>query len=248
MQNHSCQETVLDVGNRKQLFIDDRLFSQKNGISLVTNPPVKAEIAILPEKPWENRSLGLYATIIEDEGIYKLWYDAYVGLDVSEEVPRSLCYATSMDGIHWKRENVNLFNWFSNEENNIVMPGASGSVMIDPKAPSEERYKALCLMFENSMWPESKGVKWDLTGGCLHLLTSADGIHWKRVSPVASPMFHDSQNFMFWDEGTQKYIAYVRTHEHQRTQGVIVLEDPMQTPWPFRPVLLGGFRQCLSQT
>ena len=236
----SYPQNIVDVGNRKQLFIDDRFFSQQYGIKLVVNPPAKAEMVLLPEKPWEKAVLGYYSTIIEDEGIYKLWYDAFVGGDVSKNFPRSLCYATSKDGIHWQRENVNLFNWMGHEENNIVMPGTCGSVMIDPKAPKEERYKALCIIHtsasESPLWPEAKGAYWDITGGGIYLLTSPDGIHWKLVSPVASPIFHDSQNFMLWDDRTQKYIAYMRTHEKGRTLGTVVLEDPMETPWPFRPM------------
>ncbi len=94
----------------KQLFIDERFFAEQKGIELTVNPPVKAGLVLSPEMPWEKRVLGLYTTVLEDNGIYRMWYDAYVGL-VEEKcrfAPRSLCYATSDDGIHWKREMVNL--------------------------------------------------------------------------------------------------------------------------------------------
>ena len=129
----------------KQLFIDERFFAKRQGIELTVNPPVKAGRVLAPEMPWEKRVLGLYTTVLDDNGIYRMWYDAYVGLveEKYRSAPRSLCYASSEDGIHWKREMVNLYDWFGHRENNIVMPGGSASVMIDPKAPQESRYKAL---------------------------------------------------------------------------------------------------------
>ena len=223
-----------DIGDRKQLFIDHRFVARSEGITLTVNPPVKKEQVLKGEMPWEDMRLGAYATILEDDGVYKLWYDAYVGAVKCAEIPRSTCYATSPDGIHWERPNVNLFNWCGLADNNIVMPDAAGGVMIDPLAPEEHRYKALCVIQPNSLWAEARDVHWDLTGGCVHLLTSPDGIRWKRVSPVASPFFHDSQNGLIYDDRIRRYVAYLRTHERGRTVGRVELEDPMRTPWPFR--------------
>jgi len=205
---------AIDVGDRKQLFIDERFFAQKEGVRLCVNPPVKKEMILRSEMPWEAGSVGFYSTVIEHEGVYKLWYDGYVGLETSKEVPRSLCYATSTDGVHWQRQNVNLFNWLGHRENNVVMPGADGAVMLDPVAPPEHRFKAVCSIFESQMWPESRGTHWDLTGGCVYLLTSPDGIRWKRVDPGASPFFHDSQNNLLYDariRNTSRTCAHTST-------------------------------------
>ncbi len=225
---------VLRIDDRKQLFVDDKFFDRQQGIRLVVNPPVKREIGLKSERPWESGCLGFYSTIIEDEGVYKLWYDAFVGLEVSKEVPRSICYATSTDGIYWKRENVNLYNWMGHPENNMVMPGVDGAVMIDPVAPPEHRYKALGCIFENSLWPESKGAHWDLTGGGVYLMTSPDGIRWKRVDHVASPFFHDSQNNLLYDDRIKKYVAYMRTHLRGRTVSRVEMDDPTKTSWSYR--------------
>ena len=229
-----CTETVVRIDNHKQLFIDERFFDRQTDVHLTANPPAKREIILRPEKPWEAGCLGFYSTMIEDQGIYKLWYDAYVGLDVSKDFPRSLCYATSTDGIHWERPNVGLFNWMGYAENNIVMPGMDGAVMVDPIAPPDQRYKAVGCIFANTIWPESKGAHWDMTGGGVYLMTSPDGIHWKRMDPVASPFFHDSQNNLFYDDHINKYVAYLRTHRRGRTLSRVELEDPTRTPWPYR--------------
>lgn len=228
-------QTAIEVGNRKQLFIDRRFIEREHGITLRVNPPVKAEtIALRPEKPWEVMRTGDYTTVIEDGGVYRMWYDAFVGLDRYQEVPRALAYAESTDGIEWKRVNVNLFDWRGHRENNIVMPGGDGCVMRDPNGKPDERYKAVVAIFANSLWPESQGAHWDLSGGAVYLCTSPDGIRWKRVDQPASPMFHDSQNNLLWDDRIGRYVAYLRTHERGRTVGRIELDDPTQTPWPFR--------------
>ena len=223
-----------DVGDRKQLFIDRRFIAWSDGITLAVNPPIKREVVLESEEPWEETRLGVYATVLEDDAGYKLWYDAYAGGAKCPGVPRSMCYAVSSDGIHWERPRVNLFDWCGYADNNIVMPGGEGGVMIDPQAPAEHRYKALCTILPNPLWPEARDVHWDMTGGCVHLVTSPDGMRWKRVSPVALPFFHDSQNQLLYEDRTSRYVAYVRTHERGRTLGRVEIEDPLRTPWPFR--------------
>jgi hypothetical protein len=114
------------------------------------------------------------------------------------------------------------------------MPGVSGDVMIDPLAPSEHRYKAVVLGFANSLWPESKVIHWDMTGGGVYLATSSDGLRWKVLPQPASPFFHDAQNQLLYDDRLRRYVAYFRTHEKGRTVGRVEFDDPMQVPWPFR--------------
>ena len=273
----------------KQLFIDDRFFAERQGIELQVNPPIKAGRVLAPEMPWENGVTGAYATVLEDNGVYKMWYDAItrdpdegknesaVQTDAkgnvyvkADSTPRSLCYATSEDGIHWRREMVNLFNWHGRVQNNIVIPGGSASVMIDPKAPPESRYKALGFYWDSDLFEWEEAGRPD-SGIKIHVWTSPDGIHWKRIRPVASPFFHDSLNVLLYDDRIDKYVAYVRISaqkvfrggpawfndevmfwdpihkEHRAHKGLgvryfdpgrgvgrIELDDPTQTPWPYR--------------
>ena len=228
-------ETVLDLKpGLKQLFIDDRFFAESSGIQLRINPPVKQGPVFQPEQPWESSRLGCYACVVDDAGVYKLWYDAYIGLRLIT-VPRSVCYATSTDGVHWSRREVNLYDWFGERENNIVMPGTTASVMVDPHAAPEHRFKALGMFFTNHLWSGAAAPGWHKTMGGLHMFSSPDGMHWKRVEGIASPFFHDSLNLIQFDERINKHVAYVRTHERGRTISRVVLDDPLQTPWPFRP-------------
>ena len=194
----------------KQLFIDDRFFADRRGVELTVNPPVKAGQILSPETPWEKRGLG-YPTVLQEGDAYKMWYGGYVGLYDKQirSTPFNLCYATSGDGIHWKRESVNLFDWHGHKGNNVVMPGTTASVMRDPKAPPEHRYKSLGLIWSNDLWSESgSGLAGPASG--LQLLTSPDGIRWKRLNKTVSPFFHDSLNHLMYEERIGKYVAYLR--------------------------------------
>lgn len=238
---------TIDVGDRKQLFLDDRWFAAQRGMSLRVNPPVKHERVLVPETPWESmRIMG--GTVMEDEGRYRMWYGAMAPKPPDADHPcksRFVCYAESDDGLNWRRVNVDLFSWQGHDENNIVVPAAHGNVMKDPNGPDEQRYKGLFRLWETEMWPESRGTvapHWEgdtfIPDDELEICTSPDGIHWHRSGTV-SDYFHDTSNHMFWDQRIGAYVAYVRTHCRGRTVGRIQVDDALDTPW----VALGNDRE-----
>jgi hypothetical protein len=67
---------VLEVGTAKQLFIDQRFIEVGTGLELRVNPPKKVGAALIPDKPWEEHGIDGFGTVMEDEGVYKLWYSA----------------------------------------------------------------------------------------------------------------------------------------------------------------------------
>lgn len=229
---------LLEVGSRKQLFLDHKWFQSQRGMQITVNPPLKKEIVLAPEKPWDNLAIYAYSTVLEYGGKYRMWYDALATLPGEPPHYRSVCYAESRDGLNWERVNVNLYNWEGHRENNIVMPGTDAGVMIDPNGPDEHRFKALCIIKENEVWPQSKGAVTGYWEGdkfiCkleIYLCTSPDGIHWTRQKTPVSNYFHDTQNQFFYDTRLRKYAAYFRTHCRGRTVGRIEIEDPLALPW-----------------
>ena len=227
---------TIDVGSEKQLFLDDKWFFDQRGMKLTVNPPMKTERVMVAEKPWEASRIG-GGNVIEDEGIYKMWYTA----DAPGNTPhqRSRCYATSEDGVYWERRDVNLFNWEGHGENNIVMPGAGpGGVMLDPNGQDEHRFKAIVRVRENDVWTESRGAIFQRVPGSfwseLYLCTSPDGIHWTRREPSALPFVHDTANQLIYDTRINRYVAYVRTMVRGRTVGRVELDDPLDLPWPYQ--------------
>ena len=48
------QADVLDIGSRRQLFVGQDLIGSMDGVRQVLHHPVRRDIAIKPEHPWEN--------------------------------------------------------------------------------------------------------------------------------------------------------------------------------------------------
>lgn len=233
-----------NVRDKKQLFIDGRWFAESRGVRLVVNPPRRRDLVDWPiGGDDEGRGVHAYLNVAEDAGRYRMWYDSRPAGASTRAL--TMRYAESDDGLTWRKPELGLFKNLSGiKTNNVVMPGAYGSVMLDPHAPPEHRYKALCDIFPRDDWDGGRGA---VHGGkqpdgsisyfmALYLLTSPDGIHWKRAAQFASPYFHDSQNQLLYDRRLRKYVAYLRwmLPDRPRVVGRLELDDPMDLPWPFR--------------
>ena len=142
---------IVKVGDEKQLFIDDRWFFTQHGLTLRVNAPVKSKRVLLAEKPWESKGVHAYGTILEHDGVYKMWYDA-IGF-IAGEPPheRSLCYATSRDGLKWEKPRLGIVELGGSRANNAVLTydGSSepAGVIRDAgqNVPKDERYKMINL-------------------------------------------------------------------------------------------------------
>ena len=95
----------IDIG--RQLFVDDFLIEKTSLQRRFHTPEYHEEPVIHPEKPWENQRRGWFAAPFsggawydpEDE-LFKMWYTA--------GWLASMCYATSKDGIHWEKPNLDV--------------------------------------------------------------------------------------------------------------------------------------------
>ena len=67
----------VDVGNRRQLFLDRLFLQDARGVHLRTHAPRKTgEHTIPADRPWEKGGLGPYSSVLWHEGRYHLWYPA----------------------------------------------------------------------------------------------------------------------------------------------------------------------------
>ena len=84
-------QQVLDVGSRKQLFLDDRVIERLEVARRVWNQPVKYEgnPIMRGEQPWENWVVypdgGPVVLFDEEEGIFKMWYQTFHADERSSE-------------------------------------------------------------------------------------------------------------------------------------------------------------------
>ena len=191
----------LDLGSRRELFVDSFLIDTLTGVSLKLHEPQPAPPMTEPADNLE------YGTVIKDGEVYRLYTREARGAKFDGDSREVTRYCESRDGIHWTRPKLGLHEIDGSKENNVILHEKSVchnfSPFLDtrPGVSAEERFKALA------------GTILRNPGGGLIAFASGDGIHWRKLSdkPVMSEGAFDSQNVSFWSETEQKYVAYVRT-------------------------------------
>jgi len=206
----SMGQGIIDLGNRRELFVDDYLIDKLDNLSLKLHEPVLRDVSFKFELPWEGLYCG-YVTMIYDNGKYRAYYrGSPTGPDGNPT--EALCVAFSDDGIHWTKPKLGLTEKNGSKENNIVMTNIQHLMhnftpMLDnrPGVPTEERYKALA------------GIQ---QSGGLFAFSSPDGLVWKKMSdePVMGILkqyayAYDSQNVPLWSTTENCYVAYIRVVE-----------------------------------
>jgi hypothetical protein len=194
---------ALDIGDRRQVFIDGRFLRDARDVELVMHPPCKTgERTLVADPAREGDGIGSYVCVMWAAGGYHMWYSARGGIR----------YARSEDGIRWEKPNLGLAEVQGSRDNNIVLgSGANGVERVnsegmafyDPTAPENERFR-----FATRISDEFKHTV---------VFSGPDGIHWRRThervltyTAPQKPMHLDSQNVIFWDDRIQKYVAYMR--------------------------------------
>ncbi|MSU37310.1 MAG: hypothetical protein EXS36_19880, partial [Pedosphaera sp.] len=223
---HAQTTHPIDIGGRKQLFIDTKFVTNAHNISLEMNPPAKMGQIMAGIHPWETGWWNGSASILEYEGKFKLWYncsDPQSGLKQSY-----LCYAESTDGLIWNRPQLGLFEFQGSRANNILMlvRRNGATVFIDPKAPPAERYKLLAKMNASAGLPGPEGDG-------MYIYHSPDGLRWKLHPLRVLPWTTDTTNQVFYDRRIDCYVGYIRLWDPLRKVGRIETENVM-APWPYR--------------
>lgn len=194
---------TLDLGSRRELFVDRYLIDTMDGTALKLHEPRDEGPVFNFDQPWEGPFCG-YATVIRDGERFLLYYRGLPQAGGDGSPLETTCVATSQDGVHWTRPELGLFEVQGTRANNVVLAQAAPvthnfSPFLDtrPDAEAAQRFKALG-------GTERSG---------LIAYTSPDGIHWSRLQP--EPVFtrgmFDSQNVAFWSDSEQCYVCYFRT-------------------------------------
>ena len=206
------EDDVLDIGSRRELFVDDLLIDEMEGGALKLQEPKPGGVAITYDRPWES-SIAFYTTVLKDGDVYRMYYRAAnIGINGTSHpdghlLPSATCYAESSDGIEWTKPELGLVELRGSRRNNAVLPGLpvypfGPFVDARPGVPAEERYKAVAR---------------HIGGPNRHLMgyASGDGINWRMLSeepivPSGLENNFDSQNVAFWSEAEGRYVAYMR--------------------------------------
>lgn len=205
-------QEVISIDNKRELFIDDFLLEEKDNIDFKLHQPKRKGKVLYFDKPWEG-AFSLYTTIIKDGNIYRAYYR---GVPIAGEDGNSrevTCVAESMDGVHWVKPKLGIYEINGTLENNVILANAAPvthnfSPFIDknPDCDTDEKYKAIGGTLESG-----------LIG-----FVSKDGLKWKKISekPIFTEGIFDSQNVVFWSESEKKYIVYFRTWTGEGYTGI----------------------------
>lgn len=194
----SAHPDVIPIDVGRQLFVDDFLIA---GTDLVRtshrpvkysgNPVFKAESAA------ETTGSGFAGAAPKDGGIwwdpdeqlFKMWYEAkWLG---------SMAYATSVDGLQWKRP---VLSGGSNIINSVSdLKGNSVSVVLDYDAADGWRYK-MFFRQPNAQQADFKG----------YTMVSKDGINW--VSRTKTGYCGD-RSTMFYNPFRKKWVFSLRSDD-----------------------------------
>ena len=190
----------VDIGSRRELFVDRYLVSELKGARLRLHPPQPHEVVLSFDKPWEGLYSG-YETVLRDGGTFRLYYRGMPAArhDLDTEVT---CVAESRDGVQWTKPELGIYDVQGTKKNNVVLARNRGChnlapfIDANPAAPADQRYKAL--------------------GGTgapgLLAFVSPDGLHWSQFQeePVITKGAFDSQNNAFWSVSEEQYVCYFR--------------------------------------
>jgi hypothetical protein len=129
---------LMNIGSRKQLFVDDYLLESVRNTTRVMNPAEKVDgnPVLRPDKPWEGSDVYVSAVIFEEEEqLFRMWYTA----------GKLICLAASKDGVHWEKPVLGLVEYEGSKENNILPPDQFKTYFfkdLHEKDPAK-RYKGL---------------------------------------------------------------------------------------------------------
>lgn len=211
---HARAEDVIDLGARRELFVDRYLIDKMTGAELRLHHPIDQGQVFAFDEPWEGPFCA-YVTILHFDDKYRAYYRGSVSADIGDTDPRQVtCVADSSDGIHWTKPALDLYPREGHPTNNIVLSNIAGAVshnfspLLDtnPNAKPEERFKAV------------GGYE----GPGLQAFASPDGLRWHKMRDdavltkkmVSKAHVFDSQNLAFWSEGEGKYLLYYRVYEN----------------------------------
>lgn len=204
---------VIELGQRKHLFLDDSFVERMENVDFEVNPPRLAERVIDDiQVPFRK-----HLSVIEDEtGLIRLYngsYDDY------------LVVRTSRNGVDW--EEPDLGSDYKGLRNVVIPePTAEGNVFLDPNAPPEARWKYVSGF-------DKRGV---------FLFESPDGWSFKRMKTALLPFRSGSQSNVYYDDQRGLYIGFHRsdyaTTPAGKTKREFVMTEAVDVsrPWPFHRV------------
>ena len=218
------RSAALEVGRERQLFVDDAILDSTRGLRqrLHTLKKRPENPVLSSSRPWEIQRVNMHGTVLRDPetGELRMWYYASAASPDEKRYRSVVAYATSLDGIHWEKPDLRLYDYHGQTANNICRRphfDATGDpwyvdaicVLYDPDDPDPlRRYKMGTTQKKtgdefNTETPYPSGV---------YFAFSPDGLRW-REDPT--PHFTMLQGFsdtlgVMADPRHKRYVAHVK--------------------------------------
>lgn len=232
---------------RNHLFLDAAALAETAGIAYRVNPPCAAGVVLAPEREWEAYRIAPLA-VIEDGGVYKLWYSAiacHPGVSQPLCCPRCrrdnpgckvVCIACG-----WPLVDI---DYLQNEMCGVCYAESTDGIHWDRPDLGLVEFRG---SRHNNLIRGPCGVpalnpKGDANerfmgivevGGQLYVTVSPDGLRWRRRQHPCLPFCADTNNQLIYDPDTDKYLALLRGFPGRRTTVRCEFESLDQAPWPF---------------
>lgn len=219
---------VLDIGSRRELFVDRFLIGGLQNAVLKLHKPVSGGVAIKLDRPWEGPA-NSGASVLRHRNRYLMYYRAMT-LD-KDDHSGAYCVALSDDGVTWTKPELGLVERAGRRDTNLIADDTgtarfswSGMVWLDtrPGVPENERIKGFCSEAvsgeKHTAFKDPAGPK------RLVMYASADGFTFRKLNPqpeIVSKLKNsfDGGNTMFWSEAEQQYVLYYRWYDNDWGKG-----------------------------
>lgn len=200
---------ILNLGNRRELFVDGYLIESKTNVQFTLHEPRDEGNVLSFDAPWEGPFCA-YCTVLHDGNRYRVYYRGKAD-STPDGVAETTCVAESTDGKVWTKPKLGQFEINGTRENNVILTQGpfthNFSPFIDPRpgVPADEKYKA---------------IGGDQKAG-LKAFVSTDGLRWRPLqekavlttNQVPYKYMFDSQNVAFWSSSENCYLLYFRVYK-----------------------------------
>ena len=235
--SYSREHAFKEVGQTRQLFIDDDVIASVQNITRRRHSPRKhpANPLMRRDQPWEDTPYFRTSAfdVIRDpaDGLFKCWYEDVQnyfairpGIGLTDA---RVCYAQSADGVHWEKPRLGI-RAIDGMDTNVVLdlsPRARArtqTVILDPAAEDpSRRFKMLHVQYERHDRPPP-GLRADahsfpaqnLYGVGLCMQVSSDGVRWQPhpTNPII-PYWAGDVEILTYDPIDRKYVLYGRARK-----------------------------------
>ena len=230
------KDMPVQIERERQLFLDNYLVAESQHVTRQVHHPKRYSNnpVLAPPKAELNHVVVQHVLHFDEPPFFRMWYwsrDGWQTLPSGQQIRFATSYATSNDGTHWERPNLDLHTVDGLVgPNNVVVPyGMTQGLFYNPDEPNaDKRFQSLvCVERKNPVVRE---------GYYLH--TSPDGVHWKGdlsrpvipslTGPYSIPQNGIGDTTRFWrDPFRRKYIGDVKfvIYGKQRRHGVMESDD-----------------------